>query len=303
MSPDDISMTDQAFDAESIAKFWQQHPCGSEFVEPADWRIFFDKYDQFKFSIEPHILAELKKTNFNGKRVLEIGLGQGAEAQRIIEAGALYNGIDFTEESVTRVKLRCTLFGLPFESLQIMNAERISFPDNSFDIVFSHGVLHHSPRVEDIVREIFRVLKPGGNFVGMLYHRHSINYHVSIKMLRRFGIFLLFVPGLSRLISVLTREPIDRLSIHRKNLMTYRVSYLKMNNFIHKNTDGPENVYSAVYSKQEATRLFKDFHDLQYNIHYLNDRHLPILRGILPIQTKAWLASRFGWHLWVRGVK
>lgn len=76
------------FSTEKIAEFWEKNPCGSTFIKTQfKWKDFFIEYDKFKYSVEPHILHELSKIDFNNKKVLEIGLGQGAEAQTIIEGG------------------------------------------------------------------------------------------------------------------------------------------------------------------------------------------------------------------------
>lgn len=293
----------EKFTSENISSFWQKNPCGADFVPKSEWKDFFIKYDKYKYSIEPHILTELSKINFNNKRVLEIGLGQGAEAQKIIENGAKYNGIDLTEESVKRVKLRCEIFNLPYESINVNNAEKINFTDSSFDIVFSHGVIHHSPRIKDIVGEIHRVLKPGGMFAIMLYHRNSVNYQISIKIIRRLGIFLLFIPKFSQFVSKLTNEPLERLKKHKKNLKLHGLKYLLINNFIHKATDGPENIYSSVFSETEAKALFVKFRNLNFNKFLFNERHFPIIRNIISPKFKKIISSRYGWHLWCKGIK
>lgn len=296
-------MDTKEFTPEQIAEFWEKHPCGSDFIHASEWKEFFLSYDQFKYTHEPHILEEIRKIDFKGKRVLEIGLGQGAETQKIIEAGAIYHGIDLTEESVARVKLRCELFSLPYESLQVMNAEKLDFPDESFDIVFSHGVIHHSPRIKMIIAETHRVLRKGGRVVVMLYHRNSMNYQVSIRFIRRLGIFLLFVSGISKFVAKLTNEKVERLEKHLINLKRDGLSYLKIENFIHKATDGPDNVYSSVFSQSEAAELFSVFRDLSFSKHFLNERHFPIVRSILSSETKKKIATRYGWHLWVKGIK
>lgn len=296
-------MISSIFSPDQIETFWENNPCGNDFIEFEDWKNFFINYDSFKERNEPHIFEELEKIDFKGKRVLEIGLGQGTEAQKIIQAGAVYNGIDFTEESIERMKIRCELFSLPYESLHIMNAENLDFPDESFDIVFSHGVLHHSPHIRKIINEIFRVLKKNGMVVVMLYHKNSINYHISIKFIRRLGIFLLFIPGISKLVSKITKEDPGRLEKHIINLRRAGLSYLKMKNFIHKSTDGPENVFSSVFSRNEAKRLFSKFRDSSYSIHFLNVRHLPIIRNIFPAALKKSMDSKYGWHLWIKGIK
>jgi len=289
--------------SDQIAEFWEKHPCGNDFVHNSEWTDYFINYDRFKYSYEPHILDEIKKIDFRGKRVLEIGVGQGAEAQKIIEAGGIYSGIDLTEESIKRVKIRFRLFSLSYESLKVMNAERLDFSEESFDIIFSHGVLHHSPHIKKIINEIYRVLRRGGMVVVMLYHRKSLNYLVSIKLFRRFGILLLYIPGMSKLVAKLTNEKVERLEKHLINLKRHGFICLKMRNFIHKATDGPDNVFSSVFSRSEAAELFLAFKNLSYSTYLLNERHFPIVRSFLSTKIKKKIATKYGWHLWIKGIK
>lgn len=289
--------------AERIGAFWEVHSCGSDHVARSDWRQFFLDYDAFKQRTEPHVAEEIRGLNVKGLRVLEIGIGQGSEAQQLIQAGARYSGIDLTAESVARVERRCALFGLPHDRLAQMNAEHLDFPDASFDLVFSHGVLHHSPRIAIIVAQIHRVLKPGGRAVVMLYHRHSVNYWISIALIRRFGIFALMLPGVASLVSRLTGEPMDRLMKHVANLKREGWRYLRLKRFIHVATDGPENVYSSVYSRARAAQLFSGFTNVVTTCHHLHERQLPGIRSLLTPRFKAALGRRFGWHLWVVATK
>ena len=86
--------------------------------------------------------------------MLEIGLGQGAESEQIIRRGARWSGLDLTRESVDRVAMRMTLRGLGYDDLRQGSALAIPWPDDSFDIVFSHGVLHHIPDIARAQSEI-----------------------------------------------------------------------------------------------------------------------------------------------------
>ncbi|MBI5403300.1 MAG: class I SAM-dependent methyltransferase [Ignavibacteriae bacterium] len=285
-----------------IKDFWQKNPCGSDFIEKSDWKIFFREYDEFKYKIEPHIIDNLDSIDWKNKRVLEIGLGQGAEAQRIIERGAIYYGIDLTEESVFRVKKRFEINNLGYESVSVMNAEKIGYEDGFFDIVFSHGVIHHSPDIGIIIGEIFRVLKKNGTAIIMLYHKNSVNYRISINIIRRAGIFLLYIPGFSKIISKLTGEPVERLKKHKENIKKSGLSYLKMSNFIHKSTDGPDNIFSSVFTKNDSKKMFEEFSDIRFSVHYINLRHVPFLL-ILPKKIKKILESKYGWHLWIYAIK
>ncbi|MFN2515435.1 MAG: methyltransferase domain-containing protein, partial [Pyrinomonadaceae bacterium] len=169
--------------------------------------------------------------------------------------------------------------------------------DESFDIVYSNGVLLTSPRIEQIVGHIHRVLKPGGKAVIMLYYKNSVNYQLSIRFIRRLGIFALFFPFVDRMVSVMTGEPIERLNKHRRNLRAQGLSYLKMKNFIHKATDGPDNAYSSVWTKNDCNQLFADFKEIRYETWFINERHFPVLRNLIPHKLMRKIESRWGWNL------
>src|SRR3546814_15750201 len=105
-------------------------------------------------------------------------------------------------------------------------------PDGRFDIVFSHGVLHHIPEIRTAQREIRRVLKPDGELVVMLYARRSLNYLLSIGVARRLGLIALYAFG-GRGSSIYDQ--------HVRNAReTGLLRYLRMENFIHRNNDEPE---------------------------------------------------------------
>jgi ubiquinone/menaquinone biosynthesis C-methylase UbiE len=287
-----------------IKQFWNEQPVGSNFVAYRQDKGFYEKYDAFRYRTEGHILEELNKIDFNNKKVLEIGLGQGADSMQIIDRGAKYYGIDLTEESVRRVKERFALFNRSYEEVQVANAEHIPYANETFDIVYSHGVIHHSPHIEAIVEEIHRVLKPGGQAVIMLYHKSSYNYHVSIRMLRRMGLFLLVpFPFLAPLISKATGESVERINRHKFHLKREGMSYFKMKNFIHRSTDGPDNVYATVWTDASSRQLFRKFGGITTNVHFLNERHLMGIQYLLPKSLKRSMAHRYGWHLWIKAKK
>jgi ubiquinone/menaquinone biosynthesis C-methylase UbiE len=291
-------------DNAQIKQFWNEQPVGSNFVAYEEGKAFYERYDEFRYRTEGHILKELDALDVKDKSVLEIGLGQGADSMQLINRGAIYHGIDLTEESVRRVKERFQLFDKPYREVQVANAEQIPSSDNYFDMVYSHGVIHHSPRIESIVAEIYRVLKPGGQAVIMLYHKHSYNYHISISVLRRMGLMMLVpFPFLAKIVSRLTGESVERINRHRYHLKKEGLSYFKMKNFIHRSTDGPDNVYATVWTAGTAKKLFHQFKDIRTNVHFLNERHLLGLQYLLPGTLKKAMAHRYGWHLWIKATK
>lgn len=108
-----------------------------------------------------------------GKRVLEVGCGSGAHAQQLAASGCLLTAIDLTDFAVQCTTERLNVFGLT-GSVMKMDAERMTFPDETFDFVWSWGVIHHSAHMNLALDEIARVLKPGGEARIMIYHRCSI---------------------------------------------------------------------------------------------------------------------------------
>ncbi|WP_181802880.1 class I SAM-dependent methyltransferase [Streptomyces shenzhenensis] len=282
-----------------IHDFWSAHPCGDQlFGAPApapagserdDYDSFFRRYDEAKYRLESHIPGCLDSLDLSGRRVLEIGLGQGAEAEQLIRRGARWTGVDLTETAVARTRLRLTMRELPFEGLHQASVLDLPFPDRSFDVVFSHGVLHHVPDVHGAQREIHRVLDPNGELVVMLYARWSLNYLVSIGLVRRAALLAAYPPAR---LGLLGRSP-TLLNTHLENARQVGLMrYLCMSNFLHRNTDGPRNPYSRVYDIPRVRRDFPDFAVRGSEKHFMHAPPLPVhgLGG----------GKALGWHLWVR---
>jgi SAM-dependent methyltransferase len=273
-------------DENAIREFWQANPCGQHFVsEPlsvARAEEFFREYDQFRYRLERHIPSCLDAIGVANKDLLEIGLGQGADSEQLARRGARWNGLDLTQAAVDRVRLRFQLRGLGLGDCRVGSALAIPWPDQSFDIVFSHGVLHHIPNILQAQGEIARVLRPGGRLVIMMYAKHSLNYWVSIALVRRLG--LLAMRALR----------IEGSGIYRRH---YELSqqiglrrYLRLGNFIHRSTDGPDNVYSKVYTRKLLQRDFPQFEVGKTFKRFLYAPPLPI--------ANLSSGSILGWHLW-----
>jgi SAM-dependent methyltransferase len=112
-----------------------------------------------------------------GKKVLEIGCGQGSHTQLFAEAGCDVTSID--QRAVELTKRRLELNDLT-ASVHEMDAEKMEFAAGGFDFVWSWGVIHHSAHTDQIVREVARVLRPGGEFRFMVYHRRAFDTYMKI---------------------------------------------------------------------------------------------------------------------------
>lgn len=288
---------------EQVRRFWQAHPCGTKFADAEPGTpLFYERVEAHRYGKEWHIPAAADFAGARGLRVLEIGCGLGTDGAQFARAGAEYTGVDLTDAAVELARRRFELSGLPGEFCAA-DAEALDFADESFDVVYSHGVLHHTPDMPCALREIRRVLRPGGRAVVMVYHRDSYNYCVNIRLLRRAGAHLLRSEAGLRLAHRLTGEPIESLREHAARLGEDAGAYLRPEHFLSRNTDGAGNPLTRVYSRREARGLFKDFSRVELQTHFLNKRWLPVVGHLLPRPVEARLAARWGWHLWVYAQK
>jgi SAM-dependent methyltransferase len=155
---------------EKVRQFWDSDPCGTRYLDGAE---DFQTHARARYSLEPFIPEFAAFASSGGQRVLEIGVGMGADYLEWLKAGTVATGVDLSAMSVEKARLRCALAGYAAD-LRVADAEHLPFPDNTFDVVYSYGVLHHSPDTAQCLREARRVLKPGGQARIMIYHHPSL---------------------------------------------------------------------------------------------------------------------------------
>jgi len=154
---------------EEVHEFWNADPCGARYLEGKE---DFEAHARARYELEPYIFDFAQFQKARGLKVLEIGVGMGADYLEWLKAGAQATGIDLSTASIERARRRCELAGYQSD-LRIADAEQLPFADNSFEVVYSYGVMHHSPNTFQCAREAWRVLKPGGQARIMLYHHPS----------------------------------------------------------------------------------------------------------------------------------
>ena len=158
---------------DEIRAFWEAAPCGTKTASSAPGTPeFFREVEEWRYGVEPFIPAIARFDETRGQDVLEVGIGLGTDLVRFARAGARVTGIDLTEAAVAAARERVRQEGLEAD-LRVADAESLPFADESFDVVYSYGVLHHTPGTEAAVRELRRVLRPGGEARVMLYSRRS----------------------------------------------------------------------------------------------------------------------------------
>lgn len=160
---------------QEVYDYWNKASCGTEFIKEKKFsKEYFEHIEQFRYEIEPEIFSFAQFTRFHGKKILEVGVGAGTDFLQWIRAGARAYGIDLTHEAIFNIKQRLELYNLKAEDLQVADAENLPYDNDTFDLVYSWGVIHHSPNTVKCLEEIIRVTKPGGAIKIMIYNRHSL---------------------------------------------------------------------------------------------------------------------------------
>lgn len=155
-----------------VAGFWERASCGEVLLLRDESAEGYRAQMIARYRLEPYVPPFIEPSRWAGKKVLEIGVGLGADHQLLAEAGAELHGIDLTHRAIEHTRRRFAQLGLR-SNLEQGSAERLPFPDDMFDLVYSYGVIHVTPDTPRAASEIMRVLRPGGTFKVMIYHRYS----------------------------------------------------------------------------------------------------------------------------------
>jgi ubiquinone/menaquinone biosynthesis C-methylase UbiE len=155
-----------------VKEHWEREPCGTRYGTETKRKLFFDQISSVRYKLEPFIPIFANFPVAAGKSILEIGVGAGADFQNWCVHARHSTGIDLTEKAIALTRERLELNSIPCEryALCTADAESLPFENDSFDLVYSWGVLHHTPDTARAFREVLRVLKPGGLVRVMLYH-------------------------------------------------------------------------------------------------------------------------------------
>lgn len=160
----------------AVKEHWEVEPCESRAGRGIDDELlFFEQIDNYRYEKSPHIFGFAKFEDGKDKRVLEVGLGSCSDLINWARNGAILWGIDLTQTSINLGKKRLELEELQ-ATVKIGDVEALDFEDDFFDIVYSYGVVHHTPDTPRAIREIHRVLKPGGIARVMIYHTGGLSW-------------------------------------------------------------------------------------------------------------------------------
>jgi SAM-dependent methyltransferase len=160
---------------DGVKGYWNQRPCNIRHsLKEVGSKEYFDEVEARKYFVEPHIPGFAEFPLWNCKSVLEIGCGIGTDAVNFARNGADYHAVELSEASLDLTRQRFDAFGLAGD-FQVMNAEQLDhgFQPNSFDLVYSFGVIHHTPNPRAVIDSARKVIREDGELRIMLYARNS----------------------------------------------------------------------------------------------------------------------------------
>src|SRR6195256_6995666 len=235
---------------------WGEDPCGAVYGHAHEFgtREFFNAVERHRYAEYAPWMPEVMGFNdFAGARLLEVGCGMGTDLLQFARGGAKVTGIDLTPRSIQISRQHLEVYGEGGD-FAISDGENLPFADESFDVVYSNGVLHHTPDTAGAVREVHRVLRPGGLARVMLYHRGSSHYWGQIIL--RHGL------------------------LHGELLRGDSPEQI-MSRYVEVNEGGGRPLVK-VYSRREARRLFSMFGEVKIQVEQLTRPELFILGRIIP---------------------
>lgn len=256
---------------------WSQDPCGARYGAKYEFatREFFDEVERHRYrEYAPWMPEVMGFERFAGKRLLEIGCGMGTDLLQFARGGAICTGVDLTPRSVEISSLHFGLYGMRAD-FALADGERLPFADESFDVVYSNGVLHHTPDTARAVREVQRVLKPDGIAKVMLYHRHSFHYWSDIILYR----------GILRGHFLRGQSP--------QQIMSRYVEY----------SEHGATPLVKVYSRRQARALFEPFSEVKTEVEQMGRQELRFLNPLVSDKVFRRLRRNVGWNVIITAKK
>jgi ubiquinone/menaquinone biosynthesis C-methylase UbiE len=252
---------------------WTHRPCGAldgfdDYGLPYFEAVERDRYENYA----PWIRQFVDFGSYPGKKVLEVGVGQGTDLVQFAKGGAEVSGIDITQRHLELSARNLEVRGMHAD-LRWATAAAIPFESDSFDVVYSFGVLHCTDNTVRCLSECHRVLKPGGELILGVYHTYSV-FHVYT------------------LVNGLLRGTLRRLGY--KGLMS----------LVESGADGIEFVpLVKTYCKSRLRNILEDFHQVRFEIRHLTPDHFGPLRHLVPTSFTERAAKHVGWYIFARATK
>lgn len=257
---------------------WTHDPCGLSGAQGLEigTRAFYERVDRNRYEEYASWMKSILEFNrYPGQKVLEVGFGMGTDLFQFASSGAIVSGVDLSSEHLRIATQRFATYGIPAD-LRLADAENLPFEDGSFDVVYTFGVIHHTPDTERAVDEIHRVLKPGGRAIIGVYHRYS-------------AFFLFAVLGESYLL---------RLGFLRES---YRRTLSRIEHRQHSNACP----LVKLYSRRSLRHLLRAFSEVRIECAHLDRSHFGTLGSLIPpgVVSRLERHGKLGWYLIAKCVK
>jgi len=263
---------------DNIKSYWETRTPGikhsshkpgtKEFLNELEYKRYTKHYS--------YLLDEAEFNNHTSENILEIGCGMGIDLLQFAKGGANVTGIDLTEKAIQNASAHFSIRGM-HGTFHTMNTENLDFPSNTFDLVYSFGVLHHTDDTQKAIDEVYRVLKPGGKAIIMLYHK-GLRYYLKIH----------FYYGILRG---------EYLKYGVKDLVNHRTE-----EFFH-------SPVTRVYTKKTAKSLFNKFSSIESIKSFKIDDNIWVfgrffqLSDYIPNYLRRLIEQRIGWNVVIKANK
>jgi ubiquinone/menaquinone biosynthesis C-methylase UbiE len=253
---------------------WTNHPCGALDGLDDSSLAYFEAVEQDRY--ETYAPWMRKFVNFGayaGKKILEVGVGQGTDLVQFAKGGADVYGIDITQRHLALAARNFEVRGM-HAHLENAAAAAIPFENDSFDVVYSFGVLHCTDNTVRSVSECHRVLKPGGELILAMYYTYSF-----------FHAYTILVTGMLR-----------------GNLR--RLGYKGLMSLVESGADGVTFVpLVKTYSRNQLRNILEDFAHVRLDVRHLTPNDFGALRRFIPKSWAERAGKHVGWYVFARATK
>ena len=263
-------------DKEEIVKQWNSDPCGANAAAGLTMGTdaFYQRIDHDRYrDYAPWMTSVMGFDQFRNKQLLEVGFGMGTDLFQFARHGAMVSGIDLTPKHLEIARQRFAYYGMRAD-LRLGDAEMLPYADETFDVVYTFGVIHHTPNTQQAINEIYRVLRPGGCAIIAVYHKWSAFF-----VLRTILTNYLWT---RRFLHTSWREAVSRIE--------YRA-----------HSDAHPLV--KVYGRRRMMGMVRAFRITHVDIRHLHREDFGILQRFVHPRWLPRLERSFGWYLIVRCVK
>ena len=267
---------------QEVQDYWNSRPCNIRHSpREVGTREYFDEVEARKYFVEPHIPLFAEFERWKGKKILEIGCGIGTDTINFARHGALVTAVDVSSRSLDIARKRAEVFGLQDRiRFYCGSAEELSsfVPVSEYDLIYSFGVIHHTPHPEKVLEEIRSFVKPGSEIKIMVYHKYSWKV---------FWILIKYGWG----------------------------KFWKLDELVARNSEAQTGCpITYTYSKKEFSRLLEKhgFHVKEIMIEHIFPFKIPDYTQYtyikvwyfrwMPRRLFRWLERHWGWHLCVTAV-